>query len=93
MAAPAGHSTAAAVTSQPVRPSGSAAEGVPRDGQRIGNVRGDDNKRDHYPDIADDPAELGDDLRRGDRRIGGIGQGALEVRAHCFPSPPPAAAR
>ena len=53
---------------------GGAAEGVPRDGQRIGHVRGNDGERDAHPDIVDAPTELGRDLRRGDRRIDGIGQ-------------------
>ena len=72
---------------------GGAAEGVPRDGQRIGHVGGEDGDRDAHPDIVDAPAELGRDLRRGDRRIDGIGQGALEVRADRSLGTPPASAR
>jgi hypothetical protein len=85
---------AAAVTSHPSRSSRAAALGVPRDAQRIGNVGGDDRERDRYPDIADAPAELGGDLRQGDRRIDRTGQGTLDVRAlPCSPGPPAAAAR
>jgi hypothetical protein len=64
-----------------------ATEGVPRDGQRIGHVRGDDGDRDGHPDIVDAPAELGRDLRRGDRRIGGIGQGRAQSPRGPLPRP------
>ncbi len=67
---------------------GGAAEGVPRDGQRAGHVHRDDG----HPDIVGASAELRRDLRRGDRRIGRISEGALEVRADHSPGTPPAAA-
>ena len=56
-------------------------EGVPRNGERIGNIRGDDGERDGHPDVVGPPAQLGRDLRRGNRRIGRISESALEVRA------------
>ena len=43
---------------------GGAAEGVPRDGQRVGDVGGQDRERDGHPDVVGAPAELGRDLRR-----------------------------
>jgi hypothetical protein len=72
---------------------GGAPEGTPGNGQRISHVRGDHGEREGHPDIAGAPAQLGRDLRRGDRRIGRIGEGVLEVRADRSPGTPAAAAR
>jgi len=57
------------------------------------HVRGDDGERDGHLDVVGASAELGGDLRRDDRRIGRIGQAALEVGADRSPDPPAAAAR
>jgi hypothetical protein len=72
---------------------GGAAEGTPGNGQRIGHVRRDHGEREGHPDIAGAPAELGRDLRRGDRRIGRIGEGVLEVPADRSPGTPAVPAR
>ena len=56
------------------------------------SVAGDGEREDH-PDVVGAAAELGGDLGRGDGRIGGVSQGALEVRADGSPDPPAAAAR
>jgi len=66
---------------------------VPGDGQRVGYVGGDDGKRDGHPDVVGAPAQLGRDLRRGDRRIDRIGEGPLEVRADASPRMPAAPTR
>ena len=73
--------------------SGGAEEGVPRDGQSVGHVRGGDGDSDGHPDVVSAPAQLGRGLRRSDRRIGRTGQGALEVRADRSPGTPAASAR
>jgi hypothetical protein len=66
---------------------GGAADGVPRDGQRVGHIRGQDGERDGHADVIGTPAELGGDLGRGDDWTGRIGEGALEVRAVPFGTP------
>jgi hypothetical protein len=43
---------------------GGTAESVPRDGQRVGQVRDDDGERYGHPDVVGATAELGGDLRR-----------------------------
>ena len=52
-----------------------------------------DGERDGHADVVSAPADLGRDLRRGDRRIARIGKDTSEIRADGSPGTAAAAAR